>query len=112
MTRGAPHQTLMVSSPTWTGIVAAEGSSPPDSTKEEGAGARDAGPLTSNTLNLDFACPQAQVKRVATAAAHLALAGYSLYPLADQRYLVAKWNLSKEFSDLTAVELFLAGVAP
>ena len=112
MTRGALHQALMASSPTGTYAVAAEGSLSPGSTKEEGASARDAGPLTSNNFNLDSACAQAQVKRVATAAARLALAGYGLYSLADQRYLVAKWNLSKEFQDLTAVELFLAWVAP
>ncbi len=112
MTRGELHQALKASSPTGTCTVAAEGSSSPGSTKDEGASARDAGPLTSNNLNFDFACPPAQVKRVATAAARLALAGYSLYPLADQRYLVAKWNLSKEFQDLKAVEQFLAEVAP
>ena len=112
MTRGAFHQALKASSPTGTYTVAAEGSSSPGSTKDEGASARDAGPLTSNNIHLDFASPQTQVKRVATAAARLALAGYGLYPLPDQRYLVAKWNLSMEFQDLKAVEQFLAEVAP
>lgn len=113
MTRGAFQQTPAVLSPTWHGPIAAVGSMPAVSTKYEGAGARDAGPLTSSNNHKQVSAgSMAQVKRVATAAARLALVGYALYPLADQRYLVATWNLSKEFHDLAAVEQFLAGVSP
>ena len=114
MTRRALQQTLAASSPAWRGPIAAVGSTPAVSKNDEGAGAHDAGPLTSSNNNdtQDSAGSMAQVKRVATAAARLALLGYGLYPLADQRYLVATWNLSKEFQDLAAVEQFLAGVAP
>jgi hypothetical protein len=45
-------------------------------------------------------------------AARLALAGYSLFRLADDSFLITRWNLSKPCPDLLAVAHFarLAGV--
>lgn len=81
--------------------------------ENKGAGARDAGPLSAfDSTNSVSAGSQAAVKRLATAAARLALAGYTLTPLEDGSFLVARWNWARPLSDLDAVEQFLKRVSP
>lgn len=80
--------------------------------KDEGASARDASPLSANNQHSDCAVEQAEVKRLATATAKLALAGYSLVQLQAGSFLVGRWTSSKELADLSAVEQFLQRVSP
>jgi hypothetical protein len=51
-------------------------------------------------------------KAFSSLAARLAVAGYSLFRLADDSFLITRWNLSKPCPDLLAVAHFarLAGV--
>lgn len=80
--------------------------------KREGASARDASPLFSNNQHLHCAADYGEVKRLATAKAKCALAGYSLVQLHDGKFLVGRWMSSKELADLTAVEQFPQQVSP
>ena len=79
--------------------------------KDEGAGARDADPHFSLNSPPDSGADSANVKRLATVTARLALAGFSLEPLAAGGFLVFRWNLSQVLPDLPAVEQFYKGVA-
>ena len=74
--------------------------------ESEGASARDAGPLLSDQHRDASAAELAAVKRIATVMARLALAGFSLFPLADGSYVVARWNLSQHAATLTDAEAF------
>ena len=56
----------------------------------------------------DFADDSAAGKARATIAARFALRGYSLHQLADDSYLVTRWNLSRPCADLHAARRFLA----
>ena len=58
----------------------------------------------------DFADDDAAGKARATIAARFAMRGYSLHHLADDTYLVSKWNLSQPCVDLHAARRFLAQV--
>ena len=58
----------------------------------------------------DFADDEAKGKAHATIAARFAMRGYSLHQLADDTYLVTRWNLSRPCIDLYAVRRFLAQV--
>jgi hypothetical protein len=60
----------------------------------------------------DAACEDEPCKAFSSLAARLALAGYSLFRLADDSFLITRWNLSKPCPDLFAVARFarLAGV--
>ena len=78
--------------------------------ENEGAGARDAVPLFANQHPGDSAAESAAVKRLATAAAKLARAGFSLQPAGDGGFIVARWNCSRTLQDLAAVEQFLSKV--
>ncbi len=80
--------------------------------KDEGAGARDASPLKHDLQHLDSADITADVKRHATLAAKLALAGYSLHRMADGKYTVAAWNLALNVEGLDGIEQFLRRLAP
>jgi len=79
--------------------------------KDEGAGARDADPLFANNSQPDSGADFAEVKRLATVTARLALAGFSLESLSAGGFLVFRWNLSKVLPDLLAVEQFYKRVA-
>ena len=48
-------------------------------------------------------------KGAATLIATAAIAGFELRKLADGRWLVQRWNLSRELADDGAVRSFLAG---
>lgn len=55
-------------------------------------------------------------KRLSTAAARLALAGYELHTVpaahsCSSHYLVIRWNLARELASLEAVESFVDEVA-
>ena len=56
----------------------------------------------------DFADDEAAGKARATIAARFAMRGYSLHQLADDTYLVTRWNLSRPCVDLHAARRFLA----
>ena len=58
----------------------------------------------------DFADEGAVGKARATIAARFAMRGYSLHQLADDTYLVMRWNLSRPCVDLQAARRFLAQV--
>ena len=58
----------------------------------------------------DLADDEAAGKARATMAARFAMRGYSLHQLADDTYLVTRWNLSRPCIDLYAVRRFLAQV--
>lgn len=47
-------------------------------------------------------------KRLATLQARAALAGFELHRLEDGRLLAARWGLTREFPDASAVEQWLA----
>ena len=47
-------------------------------------------------------------KDAATLIAHAALAGFDLRRLANGRWLVLRWNLTRELADTAAVRAFLA----
>ena len=79
--------------------------------KDEGAGARDADPLFSKNAHPDSGADHAEVKRLKTVMAKLALAGYCLTPLAEGGFRVFRWNLSKDLPDLSAVEQFYMRVS-
>ena len=79
--------------------------------KYEGAGARDADPLLSNNARPDSGADFAEVKRLKTVMAKLALAGYCLTLLAEGGFRVFRWNLSKDLPDLSAVEQFCMRVS-
>lgn len=49
-------------------------------------------------------------KVVATMQARAALAGFTLAPLPDGAFLIARWDLSRELEHIAAVEAFLARV--
>lgn len=80
--------------------------------KDEGAGARDAGPLFANIQRDHFGDETAYVKRLANAAAKLALAGFTLHESGDGGFTVGRWNYSRQLTDLAAVEQFLSRAAP
>jgi hypothetical protein len=58
----------------------------------------------------DFADDGAAGKARATIAARFAMRGYALHQLADETYLVTRWNLSRPCIDLHAARRFLAQV--
>lgn len=80
--------------------------------EDEGASARDAGPLFENHQQHHSDGETAKVKRLATAAAELALKGYSLHPAEAGAFVVSRWNCFKNLADLPAVEQFVQRVAP
>jgi len=79
--------------------------------KDEGAGARDAGPLKQDLHLLDCAGAACGVKRFATIQAHLALAGFSLTRAAGEHYVIARWDQTRHLETLAQVELFHRRVA-
>ena len=68
-------------------------------------------PSTNAAIVADAGCRD---KGAATLIALAALAGFQLRKLADGRWLVQRWNLSRELADADAVRNFLstAGVRP
>lgn len=80
--------------------------------QDEGAGARDAGPLFANNQRNHSGGETAYVKRLANASAKLALAGFALHESGDGGFTVGRWNYSRLLTDLAAVEQFLSRVAP
>ena len=60
--------------------------------KDEGASARDAGPLKQYLQPHHSAGKSWNVKRFATLQAHLALAGFSLTRATDGYYVIARWT--------------------
>lgn len=54
----------------------------------------------------DFAAAAAQRKRFEGLRAALALRGHELHQLADGTFLVRRWGLTRDLSDLDAVEAF------
>lgn len=80
--------------------------------KDEGAGARDAGPLSANNTKCNCADSAAGVKRLANVIARFALAGYSVHPQADGSFIVARWDWTRTLPDLPSVEQMLKRVSP
>ena len=80
--------------------------------KDEGAGARDADPLFANNQRGYSGDETAYVKRLANAAAKLALAGFTLHESGDGGFTVGRWNYSRQLTDLAAVEQFMSRAAP
>lgn len=80
-------------------------------TKEAGAGARNASPLTQDLQNLNCAGAACGVKRFATLQAHLALAGFSLTRATDGYYIVARWDQTHHLKTLEQVEQLHRGSA-
>ena len=74
--------------------------------KDEGVGALDAEPLLLNNSLSESGADFAEVKRLKTLMAKLALAGYCLTPLSEGGFRVFRWNLSKDLPDRSAVEQF------
>lgn len=75
---------------------------------------KDSAPVAGTTQSReqnehpDFADDEATGKARATIAARFALRGYALHQLADDSYLVTRWNLSRPCVDLHAARRFLA----
>lgn len=80
--------------------------------QDEGAGARDAGPLFAINQPEYSGGKSANVKRLANAAAKLALAGFTLQESGEGGFTVARWHYSRQLTDLAAVEQFLSKVSP
>jgi hypothetical protein len=79
---------------------------------DEGASARDADPRTSTTSPSNSAADPAEVKRLATVSAKLAMAGYCLLELRNGHFHVGRWTSAAELADLRAVEQFLQRACP
>lgn len=80
--------------------------------QDEGAGARNARPLHQELQFTDSALGIPRVKRQATLAAKLALAGYSMSARAEGSYLVSRWYRTAWLADLDVVDAFWRKVAP
>jgi len=104
---GAPSSTRHGHHPDGTGVRML--TSRPNN---EGVSARDADPLFQTTQHHDFDAEHGAVKRQATAAAKLALAGFCLLSVDGGGFVVGRWNLSRQFPDILAVEQFQRSVAP
>ena len=57
--------------------------------------------------NQDSDATDAQRKALATLTAKMAIAGFSLHPLADGSFLACRWGLSRPLPDLYAAHRFL-----
>jgi len=79
---------------------------------DEGASARDADPLFQTTPHHDSDGEYGAVKKYATVAAKLALAGFCLHCVDGGGFVVGRWNLSRQFAYIAAVEQFQRRVAP
>ena len=79
--------------------------------KDEGASARDAGPLKQNLQARDCAGAVCGVKRFATLQAHLALADFSLTRAPEGYYVVARWNQTHHLETLEQVKQLQRSVA-
>lgn len=77
---------------------------------DEGHRANDAPHAQTQTNALDFASLDDSGKAFATARARAALAGCSLYELADGGYLVSRLHLCRAVPDLGAVNVLLRQV--
>lgn len=80
--------------------------------KYEGVSAHDADPLCKDHQPCHSAADADEVKRFATAAAKLALAGFSLHTTQSGSFLVARWSWSTELANVNAVEQLLRRVSP
>lgn len=76
--------------------------------QKESAPVADTTQSREQNAHPDVADDEAAGNARATIAARFAMRGYSLHQLADDTYLVTRWNLSRPCVDLHAARRFLA----
>ena len=76
--------------------------------QKESAPVADTTQSREQNVHAQFAEDEAAGKALATIAVRFALRGYSLHHLADDTYLVTRWNLSRPCVDLHAARRFLS----
>ena len=74
--------------------------------KDEGVGARDAEPFLLNNSLSKSGADFAEVKRLATLQAVLALKGFELHPTTTGIYIVMRWNWACRLATLDDVQDF------